>query len=338
MSRNRWMRAAQALGGAALLVVLVERLGTGPFVAGLRTISIASLAAAFVITALATVCCAWRWRLIAGGLGLDLPLRSAVVACYRSQFLNVALPGGVLGDVHRAVAHGQESGGRLRAARAVAWERTAGQIVQIAATALIVVAFRSPVPTVVAIVAAGGVVAIVALAVMIGRHVPARGSRVGRTIREDLRTGVLPRRAWPGIVLASAVVMVGHVATFVIAARTAGATVPLERMLPLAMLVMVAAALPVNIGGWGAREGAAAWTFGAAGVGAAQGVAAATVYGVLVIAATLPGAIVLVSVHVLRRRQARSQPAGGAVGSSVTAGRAGSLEPVGSAPGGSQRG
>jgi hypothetical protein len=114
--------------------------------------------------------------------------------------------------------------------------------------------------------------------------------------------------------------------------------VALDRLLPLVLLILIAAALPVNVGGWGAREGAAAWAFGAAGVGAAQGVAAATVYGVLVIAATLPGLIVLVTVHVLRRRQAESKTAGGAAESSATADRSRSLEPVGSAPGGSQRG
>jgi hypothetical protein len=37
----------------------------------------------------------------------------------------------------------------------------------------------------------------------------------------------------------------------------------------------------------------AAWVFGAAGLGAEQGVAAATAYGGLALVATLPGAVVL---------------------------------------------
>ena len=61
-------------------------------------------------------------------------------------------------------------------------------------------------------------------------------------------------RAWAVIALASALVVAGHVATFLIAARTAGATAPLSQMLPLALLVLLAAALP-NVGGWGPREG-----------------------------------------------------------------------------------
>ena len=58
--------------------------------------------------------------------------------------------------------------------------------------------------------------------------------------------------------------------------------------------MILAAALP-NIGGWGPREGATAWAFAAAGLGASLGVATAVVYGVLVFVASLPGAAVLVA-------------------------------------------
>ena len=55
------------------------------------------------------------------------------------------------------------------------------------------------------------------------------------------------------------------------------------------MVVLLATALPTSIGGWGPREGVAAWLFAAAGLGASQGIATATVYGVMVFAAALPG-------------------------------------------------
>ena len=101
-------------------------------------------------------------------------------------------------------------------------------------------------------------------------------------------------RAWPVIALASALVVAGHAATFLIAARTAGATAPLSELLPLALLVLLAAALP-NVGGWGPREGVAAWAFAAAGMGASLGVATGVVYGVMVFVASLPGAAVLLA-------------------------------------------
>jgi hypothetical protein len=62
-----------------------------------------------------------------------------------------------------------------------------------------------------------------------------------------------------------------------------------------------------SVGGWGPREGAAAWAFGAAGLGAERGVATAVVYGVLVLVASLPGAVVLVLAW-LGRTMGREQP------------------------------
>ena len=289
--------------GAVILAALIWRLGTGPFLAGIRMINIWSLAAAAGIVALTTVCCAWRWCLVARGLGVGLPLRTAIAAYYRSQFLNSVLPGGVVGDVHRAVRHGQDTGDLSHGLRAVAWERSAGQVVQAALTIIVLLALPSPLRAsmpIIAGVAGAGVLAVVLLARVLPNSGPSRWARTLRAAGTDLRDGLFARGAWPGIVLTSAVVVAGHTATFLIAARTAGSDAPLSRLLPLAMLVLLATALPTNIGGWGPREGVAAWAFGAAGLGAAQGLSTAVVYGVMGLVASLPGAVVLV---VARRRR-----------------------------------
>jgi uncharacterized membrane protein YbhN (UPF0104 family) len=81
-----WVHLAAA---AATLAVLVWRLGTGPFLDGLRAVDGGALAAASGLAVLTTMCCAWRWRIVARGLGVDLPLSTAVAAYYRSLFLNV---------------------------------------------------------------------------------------------------------------------------------------------------------------------------------------------------------------------------------------------------------
>ena len=65
--------------------------------------------------------------------------------------------------------------------------------------------------------------------------------------------------------------------------------------MPLALVVLLAAGLPLNVAGWGPREGAAAWVFAAVGLGAAQGLAVAVAYGAIVLVATLPGAVLLVA-------------------------------------------
>ncbi|MGE5720617.1 MAG: lysylphosphatidylglycerol synthase transmembrane domain-containing protein, partial [Nocardioidaceae bacterium] len=294
-SRSRWVWTRPAVG-AAILAVLVWRLGTGPFLEPLHRIDARSLAAATGIAVLTTVCCAWRWSLVSRGLGSDLPLREAVGAYYRSQFLNTVLPGGVLGDVHRAVRRGRDVGDVGHGVRVVAWERTSGQAVQMALTVVVLLALPSPVRSSMPVVA-GAVLAVALSVVLLGRTLPRWGTpplgRIARAMATDLRQGLLARRSWPGVVLASIVVVAGHTATFLIAARTAGSTASPARMLPLALLVLLAMGLPTNIAGWGPREGAAAWVFAVAGLGAAEGVATAVVYGVLALVATLPGAVLL---------------------------------------------
>jgi hypothetical protein len=66
------------------------------------------------------------------------------------------------------------------------------------------------------------------------------------------------------------------------------------------MVVQIAAVIPLTIGGWGPREGAAAWAFAAAGLGAATGVTIVTLYAVLMLAAVAPGAGLLLA-DALRR-------------------------------------
>ncbi|HSE09551.1 MAG TPA: lysylphosphatidylglycerol synthase transmembrane domain-containing protein [Nocardioidaceae bacterium] len=315
MSRRRrdpwvWVRLTV---GAAILAVLFWQLGLDPFLEPLHRIDAAALAAAAGIAVLTTACCAWRWRLVSRGLGSDLPMGTAISACYRSQFLNTVLPGGVLGDVHRAVRRGRDVGDVGHGLRVVAWERSAGQVVQVALTALALLVLPSPVRSSMPTLLVAGVTAALAV-VLLGRALSRRGHpalvRVVRAVADDIRRGLLARRAWPGVVLTSAVVVLGHTATFLIAARTAGSTTSAVEMLPLALLVLLATALPTNIAGWGPREGAAAWVFAMAGLGAAQGVATAVVYGVLVLVATLPGAALLM-VAWLRPGRGQTEPAAG---------------------------
>lgn len=422
-----------AVVGAGILAVLLWRLGTGAFLVGLRRIDGPALLAAVGLGVLTTVCSAWRWCLVARGLGIRLPLGTAVADYYRALFLNAALPGGVVGDVHRAVRHGRTSGDMGRGVRAVVLERAAGQVVLMAVgvalllaepTPALAVAHHAvqhvlhgvveplttrawraepgPAPGTVALAVVCGaavcglfVAAVVAIRTagrgprgtrarkdaasrpgagaaasrpgagaapgLLGarhgrlrtaafrartasrhparnvRHGDADGDRVrrglgsspsrrpptartgsartgsartgpaqtalgptasartasARTALVEARRALLARGRWPGVVAASVVVLAGHLGTFLLAARVAGSTAPFAELAPLMVLALLAMALPLNVGGWGPREGVTAWTFGAAGLGAAHGLTVAVVYGVLTFAASLPGAAVL---------------------------------------------
>ena len=275
----------------AVLATVVWRLGTGPFRDGLSAVDGRALAAAAGIGVVTTVCCAWRWTVVARGLGVPLSLRDAVAAYYRSLFLNLTLPGGVVGDVHRGVSHGRDAHDVSRGLRAVGWERASGQVVQAVITVAVLLALPSLVRSFVPLAAlalAAAMIGVVLVGRLRSRGGRSRWARFRNALAGDLRDAVLHPGALPVVVLASAVVVVGHAATFLIAARTAGATAPLSRLLPLALLAMLAIVLP-SVAGWGPREGATAWAFGAAGLGADLGVATAVVYGVMSLVASAAG-------------------------------------------------
>jgi uncharacterized membrane protein YbhN (UPF0104 family) len=289
----------KVLGGLAILGALVWRLGTGAFLDGLYVIDGNTLLAALGIGLLTTVLSAWRWCLVARGLGIRIPLRGAVADYYRALFLNAALPGGILGDVHRAVHNGRVTGDMGRGVRAVVLERSAGTAVFVVVGLSVLLAIPSPiVPRNQLVQVAAAVVLAAALTVALVVWARRRGaSRVTRalgTAAADIRHGLLARRVWPGILVSSALVLAGHLATFLVAARAAGSTASVARLAPLMLLALLAMLLPLNVGGWGPREGVTAWAFGVAGLSPSLGLTIAVVYGVLAFAASLPGAAVLV--------------------------------------------
>jgi uncharacterized protein (TIRG00374 family) len=319
----RWSRL---IGGAGILALLGWRLGGDPFVTGVQVVTGTTLIAALVIGAGTTMLSGWRWSLVAGGLGIRVPLRHAVPAYYRSLFINAVLPGGVLGDVHRAVRHGRAAGDVARSAKAVVLERSAGQITL--GLAVLTVLLVAPVPALPAaltgsavLIAVTGFLAAILVAGILAAGILAaglagtrarRGPRWTATIRScgrDVRSGLLTSGNRLGILAASIGVLAGHLATFVIAARVAGVTAPLAELVPLLLLSLLAMTLPLNVGGWGPREGATAWAFGAAGLGASQGLTIAVVYGMFALVASVPGAAVMAADGIARARaDRRPQP------------------------------
>src|SRR5689334_2964867 len=222
--RVPWLRI---IGGVAMLVALASVLGTG-----------ASAAAALALGLFSTVCTALRWRLIAQRVGLRLDIPEAVAESYRAVFLNSVLPGGVLGDVDRARRHGREAGDVGRSTRVVVLERTAGQLVLIGAALLVLPTYPALIPSLlggvqtkpIVLVGVGlGVIAATAFVLLRARRNGAHErwrAALSKSLA-DLRSGVLARGAWPGILLLSAGALAGYLGLFLVAAYAAGLTAPL---------------------------------------------------------------------------------------------------------------
>lgn len=92
------------------------------------------------------------------------------------------------------------------------------------------------------------------------------------------------------VVLLSVLSSGGHLGVFLLAAATVGVDLPLTTLLPIGALVLLGSSIPLNVAGWGPREGVAAWAFASYGSTAALGLTASVTFGVLSTAATLPGA------------------------------------------------
>lgn len=275
-----WLRLTAA---AAILVVLAVRLGAEPFLDGVRRLDATVVLVGLVVTAGTTACCAWRWSLLSDRLGVAVPLGTAYRRYYRSQLVNATLPAGVLGDLHRGLDHGRRTGAMGRGLRSVLWDRVSGQAVQAGLAVVAVLLLPAPVRADVGFLVLGAAAAAVGVTVAL----PRRARRAARAELDNLRP-VLPR-----VAVTSALAALGHLAVFVVVARSVGVATPLVELAALGLVVLLASALPLSIAGWGPREGAAAWLFAEAGLGAATGVSVAVAFGVVSLVATLPGVVAL---------------------------------------------
>ena len=298
-----------------LLAVLCYAVDVPAALARLTSVAPGWLVAGLVLVQLQVVLSALRWRLTAARLGQRLGVGRAVGEYYLATLLNQVLPGGVAGDATRVWRGAREPLAAeappvtvSRAAQGVVVERLAGQL------ALVVVALAglliwpltgdTPPPRAV-LVALGTIVGLglggAALIVAVNRYGPPRARRFAATVAPLLRRCWLDDGVWRAQGALSLAVTASYVALFALAAAAVGAPLPgvaLATIVPLALASML---LPLSVGGWGLREAAAAALWPLVGLASESGVAASILYGLLSLAGSLPGLLVLV-----RRRRLAS--------------------------------
>lgn len=254
------------------------------------------LLATFGVLTLQTLLSAVRWRITARQLGIILDAKTAVREYYLSQIVNQVLPGGILGDASRAV-RARTQAGLIASGQAVLLERLAGQI-GLGALLIGAYALTLGVP--------GGldwplwlslgllIGAASALSLLLALMVVARGTS-GRTSRALLSFGDAAVRAfvpshvrWPQLGLSLATALC-NVAGFLFAAWAVGSELTVPAALVLVPMILLAMLIPLTIGGWGLREGAAAALFPLAGAIAAEGLAASVAFGLVFLCVALPG-------------------------------------------------
>lgn len=295
MRRAAILRVAVAAGLLALVWIALR--GTDAQ-ARLTGMSPGWALAALAALSLQTWLSAWRWRLTARQLGIVIGPARAVGEYYLAQLLNQILPGGMVGDVGRALRSAGQAG-RTPAALAVVLERLMGNAMLIAAmlTAALaswVMPLDRPVPAKLSVLA----VAVVLIAAATGLLIVRNSGQPAMTIRRAVRLGLLAPTVLPRQILLSLGTVLANLAAFACATRATGTALPPLTALILIPPILFAMMIPVSVAGWGLREGAAAAIFPLAGFSAGAGLAASVAFGLLFLTSSLPGLVV----PILRRR------------------------------------
>jgi glycosyltransferase 2 family protein len=278
----RWLRLAVPV----LLLGVLWHLADGEkALARLRQAEPVWLICAFAALHAQTILSALRWQRVAGALGQPMTRSHAVREYYLAQVVNQTVPGGVVGDGARAV-RAAPPGARSAAVAAVVLERALGQASLLAvlaagfATSFAVGRMVWPAGALpLALLALGGVV-------MAARVVATRAKGLRRIIGKAFAPVGQKLRLF---VLSLAIVALNLVA-FVATARATGTTLTPEAVFTVIPLILTAMLIPLSVGGWGWREGAAFALFPLAGATADAGLVASGTYGVLILCAALPGA------------------------------------------------
>jgi len=294
----RWLASIVLLGALLLLV------DTTALWRELQRIPLWVLLPAVVLSVVQVVISAWRWCYTSKRLGLDMALCDAVQEYYLATFINQVLPGGVLGDVNRALRHGAKAGKRQKAAHAVAIERLSGQLVLALVVGLGMLVlwqasvFKSLLENSCAAISWLSVVLLLAITggFLLLRRYSTRFKAYLLVLRDDLRRALFSWPALPLQLMSSLLVMASYLAVFLLLAVaadyvTSAATAAV--LLALCTVLLLSMVVPLTVAGWGIREGAAALLWPLAGLPAEQGVALSVGYGVLVFVGSCPGALVL---------------------------------------------
>jgi uncharacterized membrane protein YbhN (UPF0104 family) len=290
------LRIALALALLAALLWWVDPRALWPLLAGADPLWLAlGLGAAVAANAASAL----RWWLLARWLGAGVSPGWALVRYFHGVAINAVLPGAVVGgDLYRAHALTRAGLPAMEAGVAVLGDRVGGLWVLVVLGALAAAW---------GLAAGGGAAALGTLGLDLAGHGPALlagAAALGLLLplalllawRHGLRPAAAAPLRWPARlarlaqrprapaqygwqVLGSVVVQLLSVGALLCAGQAIGVDLPAWAWAVAAVPVFLLAALPIGFGGWGTREAAAVLTLAAFGVGAAEALVVALLYG-----------------------------------------------------------
>jgi uncharacterized membrane protein YbhN (UPF0104 family) len=273
--RTYLLFAAKIAVSLALLYVAVGFVNFGALRERLNRIDVIWFAAALIVLGVQIVLVSRRWQRIAGACGAALSLGHAILYTLIGSFFSQVLPSTVGGDAARIWFLARDNGAWKKAIFSVLIDRAAG-LIWLAALVLVCLPWslaliQNPVGrTALVIIGAAGIVAPAGLFVL---------SRLGRTSlgrwKATRHLSDIAATAWtvlasPQIGAAVAIISVAvHLLTVLAVwccAAAIGSPFTLLNSLLLIPPVILVAAVPVSIAGWGVRESAMLAAFSYAGL------------------------------------------------------------------------
>lgn len=284
----------------SILAVILTRVPPAEVLARATAGAILSLFPALLLSMVSIALVALRWRLLAGWLGLAMPVGLALRALFVAVFGGQLLPSSVGTDVLRGWLLARHTGGIGRIVASLMADRLVGLFAACLLVLLAVpVASQLPLPYVgflglSAMLASGAVLVsfVLGCSGVLGSNALSR-VRVAMKLASPIEGVTLQFKP---VLLAVAIALSVHGTTVLVAALTArayGLDASLELWMSIIPLSVIASAMPISINGWGVREAAIVFLAATMGVPAADALLVSMTLGVLNMMASLPGAVVM---------------------------------------------
>lgn len=272
---------------AALIYLAFRSINLADLWQRLAILSWPPLIAALGLLIIQTVAVAFRWQQIARACEINLPPRRAVAFTFIGALFNQTLPSTIGGDAARIWLSARAAQRWSDAVASVIADRIAGlmwlSVIVLVALPWSLPLIGDPIARVaLALIGAGGAVGPACLYIVV---------RFGRSLFENARwqrTIAVMAQGLRAIVGAFTALPVGAFSLFVhgttiaavwLIAQAIDSPLALSQAFLLVPPVVLIAAIPLSVAGWGIREGAMLAAFGYAGLPAADGLAVSLLLG-----------------------------------------------------------
>lgn len=300
------LKLAVTIGVLGWLLAKVE---LGTVLATVRKVPLLTLMIAMVLVAAQPLIAAIRWHFILRCLNAPVSIVRTLQIYWIGLFASCLLPGGIVGDGVRMWMLTRAGTRVSSSVNSVLLDRTAALVgLFLIVAASLPFADNRVADAPIRYGAAILLVAVIAVAFTIGicirlpeRWQRFRAARAVSSISKDLRSVCVPAQRAIGLTCVSALAIACNSLSIFILVRSLGPPIGLLDTMTLAPLVILAATLPISLGGWGLREGSTVGLFWIIGVAPAVSLSASILIGLLSTAVSLPGALVW-----LQWRRARS--------------------------------